>query len=59
MKCPVCGKETKWKNNACRPFCSERCKIIDLAAWATEEYRIEGKSTETEDYESERDENIE
>jgi hypothetical protein len=30
-----------WRpDNAYRPFCSERCKQIDLGAWANEEYRV-------------------
>jgi endogenous inhibitor of DNA gyrase (YacG/DUF329 family) len=43
IKCPTCKKKTEWKNNPYRPFCSERCKLIDLGAWAGEEYRIEGE----------------
>ena len=41
VKCPICGKpvvyapESRW-----RPFCSERCKLIDFGAWASESYRI-------------------
>lgn len=39
--CPQCGKSVKWDSaNRWRPFCSERCKMIDLGAWATESYRI-------------------
>ncbi|GAB4390108.1 MAG: DNA gyrase inhibitor YacG [Thermodesulfovibrionales bacterium] len=43
IKCPVCKKLTTWEENPHRPFCSERCKMIDLGKWASEEYRIEGK----------------
>ncbi len=39
-KCPVCKKETAWGDNPFRPFCSERCRLIDLGKWAAEEYRI-------------------
>jgi len=40
--CPTCGKEHAWDTgNRYRPFCSERCKLIDLGKWANEEYRIE------------------
>jgi uncharacterized protein len=43
VKCPTCGKAVRWvPENRFRPFCSERCKQIDLGAWATEKYRIEG-----------------
>ncbi|RLA85225.1 MAG: DNA gyrase inhibitor YacG [Deltaproteobacteria bacterium] len=42
MRCPLCGKPTRWTANPFRPFCSERCKLIDLGKWMMEEYRIEG-----------------
>lgn len=39
--CPQCGKEVVWNSDSpYRPFCSERCKLIDLGQWATESYRI-------------------
>jgi hypothetical protein len=39
--CPQCGKSVDWTaRNPFRPFCSERCKTIDLGAWATERYRV-------------------
>lgn len=40
MHCPVCERETKRKGNPFRPFCSERCKLIDLDNWLSERYRI-------------------
>lgn len=41
IKCPQCGEPSIWdENNRSRPFCSERCKLIDLGAWASEEYQI-------------------
>ena len=40
MKCPTCSKETQYQGNPYRPFCSERCKLIDLGQWAGEEFRI-------------------
>lgn len=40
VKCPQCKKEVVWQNNKWRPFCSERCKMIDLGTWAKEEYRV-------------------
>jgi endogenous inhibitor of DNA gyrase (YacG/DUF329 family) len=41
VKCPSCGKPVEWRaENRFRPFCSERCKKIDLGAWAAEEYRV-------------------
>ena len=38
--CPRCGKMSQWEDNTFRPFCSERCKLIDLGAWANDEYRL-------------------
>lgn len=43
IKCPVCKKETIWDDNPYRPFCSERCRLIDLGKWASDEYRIPGE----------------
>jgi endogenous inhibitor of DNA gyrase (YacG/DUF329 family) len=41
ITCPTCGKHVFWTtDNAWRPFCSERCKLIDFGAWATEQYRV-------------------
>ncbi|UCD84363.1 MAG: DNA gyrase inhibitor YacG [Deltaproteobacteria bacterium] len=48
IKCPVCNKLIPWKRNPYRPFCSERCRLIDLGAWASEEYRIPGENMRDE-----------
>ena len=41
VPCPRCGKPAPYSPvNAWRPFCSERCKMIDLGKWAAEEYRV-------------------
>ncbi len=40
VKCPQCGTETEYTGNEFRPFCSERCKLLDFGAWADEEYNI-------------------
>lgn len=40
MRCPLCQRETAWKGNPFRPFCSERCKLIDLDNWFSGRYRI-------------------
>jgi endogenous inhibitor of DNA gyrase (YacG/DUF329 family) len=43
VACPQCGKLSLWSvDNAYRPFCCERCKLIDLGAWAQEQYKIAG-----------------
>ncbi len=50
VKCPQCGKETEYsEKNPWRPFCCERCKIIDLGAWANGDYVIAGKPIEGDD----------
>jgi len=44
VHCPTCGKAIVWdKNNPYRPFCSQRCKLIDLGEWASESHRIPGE----------------
>lgn len=41
VNCPTCGKKVEWiEANKYRPFCSHRCKQIDLGAWAEEKYVI-------------------
>ncbi|MCA3001098.1 MAG: DNA gyrase inhibitor YacG [Rhodocyclaceae bacterium] len=47
VRCPKCGGMSIYSaQNAFRPFCSERCQILDLGAWATGEYSIPGSSAE-------------
>jgi len=47
VACPQCGTEHRWDtSNRSRPFCSERCKMIDLGKWANEEYRVEQREQE-------------
>lgn len=48
MKCPICSKPVEWKDNPFRPFCSERCKLLDLGRWVSEEYSVPGKPLPTE-----------
>jgi endogenous inhibitor of DNA gyrase (YacG/DUF329 family) len=43
MKCPTCGKPVQWQDDLFRPFCSERCKLIDLGCWVNEEYTVPGE----------------
>ncbi len=41
VKCPTCGRETEYSTeNEFRPFCSERCKLLDFGAWANEEFAL-------------------
>jgi len=40
MKCPICAKKTIAERDAEFPFCSERCRLLDLGNWSAERYRI-------------------
>lgn len=43
VACPTCKREVLWSEESpWRPFCSERCKLIDLGEWASESHRIPG-----------------
>ncbi len=42
VPCPQCKKMTPWEDNPWRPFCSERCRLVDLGCWVDEDYRIAG-----------------
>jgi len=43
VACPQCKKPVRWEPaSKWRPFCSERCKLIDIGAWASESYRVAG-----------------
>ena len=43
VKCPTCSKDFERKETEFPPFCSERCKLIDLGRWMNEEYSIPGE----------------
>jgi endogenous inhibitor of DNA gyrase (YacG/DUF329 family) len=47
VPCPTCQKPVEWSERSdWRPFCSERCKLIDLGAWVMEERRIPGEEAD-------------
>jgi endogenous inhibitor of DNA gyrase (YacG/DUF329 family) len=52
MKCPICHKEVK-PEDPFMPFCSERCKLIDLGNWASEKYSIPGQPQSAPDEDDE------
>lgn len=53
IACPRCGNTTEYSpHNKWRPFCSERCKMIDLGAWASESYRVPAEEQEAADDEA-------
>lgn len=55
LKCPICGKKKESTGNSFRPFCSERCKMLDLGNWLSGSYRIPVKNTD-EDEDGDEDE---
>jgi hypothetical protein len=49
VNCPTCNAAVKWTaENRWKPFCSERCKLIDLGQWAAEKYRMPAEEQEPE-----------
>jgi endogenous inhibitor of DNA gyrase (YacG/DUF329 family) len=49
VSCPTCGRTVEWTPaSRWRPFCSERCKLIDLGAWASGERAIPGEPVQDE-----------
>ena len=49
VKCPTCERELEWEAAPFRPFCSERCRLIDLGAWLTEQRAIPGEPAPVQD----------
>jgi len=48
LKCPICKKQVKL-GDADFPFCSERCRIVDLGNWSSEKYRISSPADPRQD----------
>ncbi len=49
VKCPQCGKEVEFSGNEFRPFCSERCKLLDFGAWADGDYSLPAETADLAD----------
>ncbi|UGV31437.1 DNA gyrase inhibitor YacG [Halopseudomonas aestusnigri] len=50
VNCPTCKAPVTWDDSFPeRPFCSHRCRLIDLGAWAAEEHVIEGRQDDEQD----------
>ena len=45
ITCPACLEKTEWEGNPYRPFCSERCSLIDLGKWSDERYAIADRNS--------------
>jgi endogenous inhibitor of DNA gyrase (YacG/DUF329 family) len=59
VACPQCGAAVDWiAASNWRPFCSERCKLIDLGAWASERYRVPVAEAPDEDTASGQDDDV-
>jgi uncharacterized protein len=55
MRCPICKKAVDpTLANRYRPFCSERCRMIDLGTWAGEDYRVTGGKTDDREHPEDR-----
>jgi endogenous inhibitor of DNA gyrase (YacG/DUF329 family) len=52
VRCPTCRRTVDWKTSPERPFCSERCRLIDLGKWSEEAYRIAGEKITREEEEN-------
>ncbi len=51
VSCPHCGNPVEWSPaSRWRPFCSERCKMIDLGAWGSEAYRVPAEPVDPDDF---------
>ena len=46
VKCPTCRREIDWANAPFKPFCSDRCRLIDLGAWLSEQRSIPGETVD-------------
>jgi len=55
MRCPICKKEVP-PGGVFVPFCGDRCRLIDLGAWASEKYRVPGPPQPAPQSEDESDE---
>jgi endogenous inhibitor of DNA gyrase (YacG/DUF329 family) len=49
VKCPQCGKETEYSGNEFRPFCTERCQLLDFGAWANGQYNLPSETMDLTD----------
>jgi uncharacterized protein len=55
MRCPICKKIIdNSPANHYRPFCSERCQMVDLGLWAGGEYRVAGKAADDREHPDDR-----
>jgi uncharacterized protein len=53
IRCPICSRVAPWEENPNRPFCSEKCQLIDLGHWASGNYSIPGEAIRSTEEEAE------
>ncbi|MGH9792270.1 MAG: DNA gyrase inhibitor YacG [Candidatus Acidiferrales bacterium] len=56
-KCPICRKRTEKDANADFPFCSERCRLLDLGNWASERYVVSEPVIDEDELETPKEDN--
>jgi endogenous inhibitor of DNA gyrase (YacG/DUF329 family) len=50
VKCPTCRRDVEWSPaSQFRPFCSDRCRLVDMGRWLSEQHRIPDESTAAEE----------
>lgn len=50
VKCPTCRRPVEWSpESQYRPFCSDRCRLIDLGAWLKEQHKIPDETSIADD----------
>jgi endogenous inhibitor of DNA gyrase (YacG/DUF329 family) len=49
VKCPTCRRQVEWSpESRYRPFCSDRCRLIDMGAWLSEQHKIPDDSASSD-----------
>lgn len=56
MNCSTCKQPIQWEGNPFRPFCSERCRLLDLNGWLSEQYRVPAEDVGMDVHESSSEE---
>ncbi len=56
LRCPICGRTVDPESTTAKPFCSQRCQLIDLKRWLGEEYGLPVPDRDTQPSEPEDDE---
>jgi endogenous inhibitor of DNA gyrase (YacG/DUF329 family) len=49
VNCPTCGKRIEWSESEYRPFCSEKCKLLDLGDWIEGNFRVPDENSQLDE----------